>query len=115
MSRHTFGQMVSNRAFFAKLGQKRVIIRKICPSQQASQATRSSFRLGIPEAGRDRRQSCSQIGEHGGYQQGQLRQTLTALKGKDEVAMQTNHLFSPQRDLFNRPAVLIQAKAGARL
>ena len=68
------------------------------------------FWVLIPETSGHRRQHGSKISEDVAGQKCQFGQALTAFRRKDELAMQTDHLFSSQGHLFHRPAVEIERK-----
>ena len=83
---------------------------KIGACQDPAQTAWCFFGVLIPETSGHGWQHGGKIGEDVSGQKCQFGQTLTALLVKDEMTMQTDHLFGSQGHLFHWPAVEIEGK-----
>lgn len=80
--------------------------------QGAAEATRGALGLPVPKASGKGRNEHGDMSEHVASQQCQFRQSPTANKIGDEVAMETDELFGNQGQLLNRPAVKVKLEDG---
>src|SRR3990170_6903436 len=106
-SQNSLGQMPRHGRLFAKLPGQWVSLRKWLAHQHAAEASRGAPGLAIPEAGGSSRSGSRQIAQDRSGEQSQFRQALDAFIGVHELAMSTDHLLGRERDLLDRPAVLV--------
>lgn len=99
--------MERNGVLFPKFGVKGSKIGKIDGSEQTPKSARGCLWLTIPEPRGNGRQDSGDISQHITSQQGEFRQTETGQVSKDELTMETNHLFGGQRRLLHRPAFFV--------
>src|SRR3990170_2741522 len=92
---------------FAKLTGQWVTLRKWLAHQHAAETSRGTPGLAIPEAGGSCGSCSRQVAQDRSSQQSQFRQALNAFIGMHELAMGTDHLLGRERDLLDRPAVLV--------
>ncbi len=67
--------------------------------------SQSRFERAIPETGRNRRHNSRNVNQDSISHKTQFGQAETGRIGKDELTMETHHLFCGQRRLFHRPAI----------
>lgn len=115
MALDALGQMEGEGVLFAKLAMFFVEREKIGLCQESAQAAWCFSGVSIPEAGGYGRQDGGKIGEDIAGEQSQFREAEDAIGSKDELAVQADHLFGGEGDLFHGPTVKIEGEDRERL
>ena len=100
--------MSGDGILFSKLNGQRVKFGKRLTTQHAAETTGCAAGMTIPKASGQRWGSGSQKTEDGASQESQFRQAVNAVRRMDKLAMSTDHVFSRQWNLLDRPAAVVE-------